>query len=166
MANKLSTIFKQVSSALSALYVRNSSGTEMIAYDTDGYLYQQGTKVTSNATVLNGSAADYSNRALTTINGGTGQKACNVNGLTVVTGGTGIADLTLAAPTDGARAVIRIGSLSSGSVVVTAAAGVTLNGTNTIATFDAVNEALVLKYKAANTWEVELNIGSVALSGP
>lgn len=155
-----------VTNILSKFMVRDSSGVERAVYDTDGYLYQIGTKITSNATVLNGSAADYSNRAVTTINGSAGQKACNVNGLTVVTGGTGIADLTLAAPTEGARAVIRIGSLASGSVVVTCAAGVTLNGTNTIATFNAIDEALVLKYKAANTWEVELNIGSVALSGP
>jgi hypothetical protein len=104
------------------------------------------------------------NEGVSTINGGTGQKACRVNGLTVVTGGTGIADLTLAAPTEGARATIRIGSLSSGSVVVTCAAGVTLNGTNNVATFDAANEALELIYKAANTWEVALNVGGVVLS--
>jgi hypothetical protein len=104
------------------------------------------------------------NEGVSTINGGTGQKACRVNGLTVVTGGTGIADLTLAAPTEGARATIRIGSLSSGSVVVTCAAGVTLNGTNNVATFDAANEALELVYKAANTWEVALNLNGVVLS--
>jgi hypothetical protein len=104
------------------------------------------------------------NEGVSTINGGTGQKACRVNGLTVVTGGTGIADLTLAAPTEAARAIIRIGSLTSGSVVVTCAAGVTLNGTNNVATFDAANEALELIYKAANTWEVALNVGGVALS--
>ena len=155
-----------ISSILSQFKARDSSGVERAIYDTDGYLYQIGTKITSNANVLNGIAQEYANRGVSTLTGATGQKACRVNGLSVITGGTGIADMTLAAPTEGARAVIRIGSLSSGSVIVTAAAGVTLNGTNTIATFDAINEALVLKYKAANTWEVELNIGSVALSGP
>lgn len=104
------------------------------------------------------------NEGVSTIDGSTGKKACRVQGLTVVTGGTGIADLSLAAPVEGARAVIRIGTLSSGSVVVTCAAGVTLNGTNNVATFDAVNEALELVYKAANTWEVALNVGAVALS--
>lgn len=104
------------------------------------------------------------NEGVSTINGGTGQKACRVNGLTVVTGGTGIADLTLAAPTEAARATIRIGTLSSGDVVVTCAAGVTLNGTNNVATFNAVNESLTLIYKAANTWEVETNVGGVVLS--
>ena len=104
------------------------------------------------------------NEGVSTINGGTGQKACRVNGLTVVTGGTGIADLTLAAPTEAARATIRIGTLSSGDVVVTCATGVTLNGTNNVATFNAVNESLTLIYKAANTWEVETNVGGVVLS--
>ena len=59
-----------------------------------------------------------------------GKKACQVNGVTIVTGGTGIDDLTLAAPTPGAVAIIRIASLTPGTVVVTTAAGVTLDGTN------------------------------------
>ena len=58
--------------------------------------------------------------------------------------------MSLAAPTVGSRAVIRIGS-TSGSVVVTTATGRCLDGTNNTATFDAANEALVLVYKAANT---------------
>lgn len=164
MAMPVDVGVKYLSTNLWSRKVRDENGVERSIYDTDGALYQGGTKITSNATVLNGAAADYANRAVTTINGSTGQKACNVNGLTVVTGGSGIADLTLAAPTEGARAVIRIGSLSSGNVVVTTAAGVTLNGTNNTATFNAVDEALVLIYKAANTWEVELNVGAVVLS--
>lgn len=156
--------WKRITEILSALYVRSSAAVERIIYDSDGYLYQIGTKITSNATVLNGAAADYANRAVTTLSGGSGQKACNVNGLSIITGGTGIADMTLAAPTDGARAVIRIGSLSSGSVVVKTPAGVTFDGTNNTATFDAANEALVLKYNAATAWAIELNIGAVALS--
>lgn len=145
--------------------VYNASIVEKSVFDEDGNLYQLGTKLTPTAAELNGVTADYANRAVTTIDGSTGKKACAVNGLTLVTGGTGIADLTLAAPTIGARAVIRINTLASGSVVVTCATGVTLNGTNKIATFDAANEALVLVYKAANTWEIELNIGAVAISG-
>ena len=105
-----------------------------------------------------------SNRGVLAIDGSTGKKACAINGLTVVTGGTGIADLSLAAPAVGSRAVIRIGTLTSGDVVVTCAAGVTLNGTNNVATFNAINESLTLIYKAANTWEVETNVGGVVLS--
>lgn len=165
MAMPVDVGVKYLSANLWSRKVRDENGVERSIYDTDGSLYQGGTKITSNATVLNGAAADYANRAVATRTGADApNKVCLVNGLTVITGGTGIADMTLAAPTEGARAVIRIGSLSSGSVVVTTAAGVTLNGTNNTATFDAANEALVLVYKAANTWEVELNVGGVALS--
>lgn len=86
------------------------------------------------------------------------------NGLTLVTGGTGIAGLTIAAPSPGHRAVIRVASITSGSVVLTAAAGVTLDGTNNTATFDAANEAVSLVYNGHNAWIIELNVGGVALS--
>lgn len=98
------------------------------------------------------------------LDGSTGKKACLTNGLSVITGGTGIADMTLAAPSPGDVAIIRIGSLSSGSVVVTGGSNVKLSGTNVKATFDAADEALVLVYKAANTWEVALNVGGVVLA--
>lgn len=98
------------------------------------------------------------------LDGSTGKKACLTNGLSVIAGGTGIADMTLAAPAPGDVAIIRIGSLASGSVVVTGGAGVKLSGNNNKATFDAANEALVLVYSAANTWEVALNIGGVVLA--
>ncbi|HOF38712.1 MAG TPA: hypothetical protein PLD73_01465 [Candidatus Hydrogenedentes bacterium] len=91
-------------------------------------------------------------------------KACLTNGLTLIVGGTGIADMTLAAPQPGHRAVIRIASLTSGSVVVTCPAGVTFDGTNNTATFDAANEALSLRYNTSTAWAIELNVGAVALS--
>lgn len=93
--------------------------------------------------------------------------AIATSGIALITGGTGIAGLTLAAPTPGCRCEIRIDSLSSGNVVVTCAAGVTLDATgNTIATFDAAGEALILGYKEANKWQIIQNVGSVALSKP
>lgn len=98
------------------------------------------------------------------LDGSAGKKACLTNGLSVITGGTGIADMTLAAPSPGDVAIIRIDTLTSGSVVVTGGASVKLSGTNVKATFDAANEALVLVYKAANTWEVALNVGGVVLA--
>ena len=91
-------------------------------------------------------------------------KACITNGVNAVAGGTGLADVTLGAPSPGHECTIIIKTLTSGDVVVTAATGVTLNGTNTIATFNAANESLTLVYKDAVTWEVKANIGGVVLS--
>jgi hypothetical protein len=76
----------------------------------------------------------------------------------------GIADMTIAAPSPGEVAIIRIDSITSGSVVVTGGTNVKLSGLNIKATFDAAGEALVLVYKATNTWEVALNIGGVVLA--
>ena len=102
--------------------------------------------------------------AVAALDGSEGKTACLTNGLTVITGGTGIAGMTLAAPSPGDVAIIRIDTLASGSVVVTGGSNVKLSGTNVKATFDAVDEALVLVYKAANTWEVALNISGVVLA--
>jgi hypothetical protein len=137
-------------------------GTTRTVFDEQGYLYQRNTKLTASGADLNATSAVVLNQAIKAVS--SASKACAVNGLNIVAVGTGLADATLAAPTVGARCVIRIGSLSSGTCVVTCASGVTLNGTQTIATFDAVNDTLTLIYKAANTWEVESNIGAVVLS--
>ena len=98
------------------------------------------------------------------LDGSTGKTACLTNGLSVIAGGAGIAGMTLAAPSPGDVAIIRIDSLASGSVVVTGGTSVKLSGNNIKATFDAAGEALVLIYKATNTWEVALNIGGVVLA--
>jgi hypothetical protein len=89
-------------------------------------------------------------------------KTCLTNGLTLIAGGTGIADITIGTPQPGHRAVIRIASLTSGSVVVTCAG--TFDGTNNTATFDAAGEALSLVYNDSDSWAIELNVGGVALS--
>lgn len=96
--------------------------------------------------------------------GAAGEKACLTNGLTIINGGGAIADMTLGLPYPGCRAVIRCGA-AAGNIVVTAQAGSTLNGTNTIATFNAAEDQLTLVYNGPNTWAVESNI-SVSLSGP
>lgn len=94
----------------------------------------------------------------------TGNGAIATSGVNLITGGTGIAGLTLAAPAAGDRCEIRVSSLSSGDVVVTCAVGVTFDGTNDVATLNAAAEALVLVYHSANRWQVVENVGSVALS--
>ncbi len=115
--------------------------------------------------VNNASALKALIDSLTTVTAvSSAQKACSIKGLNVVTGGTGLADAAIGAPVPGAICIIRIGLLSTGSVVVTAASGVKLSGNNTKATFDAVDEALILMYKAENTWEVVANIGGVVLA--
>lgn len=95
--------------------------------------------------------------------GAAGQKACLTNGLTIIAGGTGIADMTLAAPKPGHRAVIRVASLSSGSVVVKTPTGVTFDGTNNTATFDAAEDTLKLVANTSTAWAIESNT-SVTLS--
>lgn len=86
-------------------------------------------------------------------------------GLNLITGGTGLTGLTLPAPRAGDRCRIVIGSITSGVVVVTTAAGTTLNGTNNTATFDAAADALDLQCLTnGTTWHIVANAGTVALS--
>jgi len=142
-------------------YAVGKAGSESTAIAQDGTLYQKKVEVTATATQLN---KLVTKNTITALDGSTGKKACSTNGVSSIAGGTGIADMTLAAPTAGDEATIRIDTISSGDVVVTCADGVTVDGTNDIMTFNAVGEALVLAYKSATEWQIVLNIGAVALS--
>jgi hypothetical protein len=130
--------------------------------DVEGTLKLNTVALTATATQINKEAARY---VVTSRNGAAGQKVCSTNGITSIVGGTGIADMTLAAPSPGDVAIIRIASISSGSVVVTCGTGVKIDGTslNTI-TFDAANEQIMLAYESATKWVTVANIGGVALS--
>ena len=164
--------FKKLAGIL-GLWV-GKKGAEIQVADADGHLYHGGTELTFTAAEANKLAGLtptqeqlnklFTRYLVTALDGSTGKKACATNGVSAIAGGTGIADMSLAAPSLGDVATIRINSISSGSVVVTCAAGVTLDGTNVKATFDAVSDTLVLTYKAANTWQVVLNVGAVALA--
>lgn len=88
--------------------------------------------------------------------------AIAVAGKAAIAGGTGLA-MTLAAPVQYGLCDINILSLSSGNVVVTCAAGVTFDGTNNTATFNAAGDRLTIGYKSATQWEIFLN-SSVVLS--
>ena len=90
-------------------------------------------------------------------------KVLITNGLNLVTGGTGIADLSLPAPSPGHRCVIRVVQRTSGDIDVDAATGTTIDGTNASARFDAVDESLTLVYKDHNEWAIEMNQGSVTI---
>ena len=126
-----------------------------------GKFYIDGESVVLSAGAIN-KIADWN--TVTALDGSAGKKACVTNGVSSITGGTGIAGMTLAAPSLGDRAIIRLDSLTSGTVVVTCATGVTFDGTNDIATFDAAGETFVLAYKSATQWQIVLNIGGVVLS--
>ena len=89
--------------------------------------------------------------------------ALPISGISKIAGGTGLASLTLAAPAPGCQARIRLVSISSGSVVITTAAGVTFDGTNNTATLNAAADELVLGYASATAWTVIENT-SVTLS--
>lgn len=125
--------------------------------ETGGAFKLAGIDVTGKLTELTGFA-------VAALDGSAGKKACLTNGLSVIAGGTGIADMTIGAPSPGDVAIIRIGSISNGNVVVTGGTNVKLSGNNVKATFDAAEETLILVYKAANTWEVALNSGGVVLA--
>ena len=151
--------------------VYNSAGAEKAVFNEDGALFNEGVEITASASEINSLSTQISNvgtlmanTSVTVVDGSEGNKACSPFGLTMIEGGNGIADLTLAAPTPGAVATIKLDSVTSGNIVVTCASGVTFDGTNDIATFDAAGETLVLYYKAADEWAVAQNVGAVALS--
>jgi hypothetical protein len=104
-----------------------------------------------------------SNLSYRIIDGSVGKKTCAINGLTLITGGTGIADLTLAAPVVNSHVIIRLNTLTSGTVVITTADGVTLDGENNTITMDAIDDWIELVYAAENTWAI-VRSNSVALS--
>jgi hypothetical protein len=86
-------------------------------------------------------------------------------GMVTLAHGTVVIAATLAAPTAGDDLVI-VNTSASGTVshTVTAAAGVTFDGTNNTATLDAAEEALHIVAVSATRWKIMENIGTVGLS--
>lgn len=58
MANPILLGWKKISDTLSGFRVRDSSGNEYTAVDSDGYLYQRGTKITETASNINNLSTD------------------------------------------------------------------------------------------------------------
>lgn len=56
MGNPISIGLKRISDTVKGFYVRSNAGTELATFDTDGYVYQNGTKITATAAQLNGTA--------------------------------------------------------------------------------------------------------------
>ncbi len=89
------------------------------------------------------------------------------NGLVILNHASVVIAATLAAPTPGDELLIVNGSASGTAAhTVTLPSGVTFDGTNSIATLNAPNEALLLKALTATRWYIVVNNGSVALSSP
>lgn len=86
------------------------------------------------------------------LDGSTGKKACLTKGISEIAGGTGIADMTLGAGTPGSIAIIRLASITSGSVVVTC-------GTVTY-TFEQAEDTIILIWTGTE-WSIALNSGVV-----
>jgi len=89
--------------------------------------------------------------------------AIDVSGIALIQSGTGISGLTLAAPEEGVLCDIKVTSITSGSSVVTTAAGVTFDGINNTATFSSLDSELLLGYKTATQWAIVTNV-SVSMS--
>lgn len=91
-------------------------------------------------------------------------KRCLTNGVTIIAGGAGINDMTIGAPSPGHRAVIRLASITGeNSVVVKTDPGITFDGANNTATFNAAEDVITLVYNTPTAWAVESNV-SVGLS--
>jgi hypothetical protein len=88
------------------------------------------------------------------------------SGLVILSHATVVIAATKAAPVAGDELFIVNNSASGTAAHTVTFAGATLNGTNTIATLDAPNEALHLIALSATRWFILENIGTVGLSGP
>lgn len=90
--------------------------------------------------------------------------AINPTGVVLITGGTGLSGLTLRAPEPEEQVTVRLNTITSGTVVLTLASGVTFDaGTENTATYNAAGDELILRALDAEHWEVVKNT-SVTLS--
>lgn len=132
--------------------------TSGIAKDNQFFLY--GTAdLGGNLITLERILNIINSNTVTTYNGAS---VINTSGISLITGGTGFV-LTLNAPSEGCIANIILTSITSGTVTIKLPTGVTFDGTNNTATFNAANDELLLGYKSATQWQIIKNV-SVTLS--
>jgi hypothetical protein len=147
------------------IYLSTAGSFSLTAPTVVGHLSQKVGKVYSRASVQIDLTQDAGTAVANNIAFYSANGAITPSGYALIAGGTGIAGLTLGAPTPGVYLEIRIDSLSSGNVVVTTGTGITLNSTgNNTATFNAAGEALRLGYFSATRWQIIENVNAVALS--
>lgn len=153
--------------------IKFSTGTVV---DSDGDLYQRGVEITSTAAELNAldgitstvgeinNVADVSGRVVevTASAGGTiaeGIQSVELNN----TGTTVAATIADASNHQGLFVVKDTSATGSAAHTLTLTAG-TFNGTNNVATLNALNECLVVYFDSAGNGTILVNIGSVSLS--
>lgn len=131
---------------------------------TDVILEKTGAAGVTADGVLLKDGASYGIRASQILTA-TGAITVGTHGVVQLNHATVVIAATLAAPAAGADIVI-VNNSASGTAAhtVTLPGGVTFNGTNAIATFDAPGEALHLVALSATRWYIVQNNGSVAFS--
>lgn len=130
--------------------VINSSGvvTANVTGNVTGNITNTLTAVTGSTTATRAGGTAVVNSGLATIGSTDGQK-----------------NYTLAAPTAGVnKTLVCTAGSSANTSVVLCASGVTFDGTNTQATFNAANEVLDLVGLSATQWAIKSNMNSVALA--
>jgi hypothetical protein len=89
----------------------------------------------------------------------------SVGGMSIITSTDGAKYYDLPAPAAGLdKVIVASAGSTDNTMVVYTASGVTFDGTNNTATFNAADDALVLKARSATRWQILVNNGSVALS--
>lgn len=130
--------------------VVNSSGvvTANVTGNVTGNLTETVTAVTGSTTATRAGGTAVVNSGIATLGSTDGQK-----------------NYTLAAPTAGVnKTLVCTAGSSANTCVVLCASGVTFDGTNTKATFNAANELLDLVGISTTQWAIKSNMNSVALA--
>ena len=139
-----------------------AKGSEVEVADSSGNLSQAGSSITATAAELNkldlsANTLEVTTTAATAVTAGIANVEINISaGSAAIT----VADLSV----HQGDFFIKLTGASTGGSTVTAAIG-TWNGTNTIVTTNALNEALLLKIDSSGNGTVIENVGSVGLSG-
>lgn len=125
----------------------------------DGVLLKDGGIVIADGAAIEGAHVDAQQELTAT------GAITLTNGTVFLNHATVVIAATLAAPTKGDELII-IDNSATGTAAhtVTLAAGVTFDGTNDIATFNLLGEALHIKAASATRWVILANVGSVGLS--
>lgn len=153
-----------------------AKGAEVQVASSTGALYQSGTAITATAAELN--KLSGVTKTTTQINQGTDSYeavAGSTNsaagsalvgyGISAISSTNGAKYYDLAAPVAGqCKTLICTAGSSTNTVTVNAGSGITFDGTNYLATFNAADDVLDLVGISDTRWFIKTNGGSVALA--